>query len=169
MNQRSLLAYLVLALSLATIVDAQVMERSDFVRPKDGLPGELAWSKAIQISNEVRIIVSVEVTGKGNGILELGTKRLRVWDEHDDGRIFVNGLLHVEFVDITGDGYKDLLIFGAVQDTTNASKAPEPLLSIFIYQKDKHEFQLAYKCGPSLDQDVWAREEPSTIRHSKMQ
>ena len=95
----------------------QVIERKDFIRPPGSMPGEELYEKNFAIGHGVTEHAKIEVTAKGNGFLEMGNLDLRVFKEHNNGSLFEGGLLHVEFVDLTGSGYKDLVISGVVRYT----------------------------------------------------
>jgi hypothetical protein len=154
MNARTPISTFVLSILFLSAALGQVVERADFQRPKGSLPGELRCEKSIIISEGVTVSAVIEVTAKGNGILQLGSERLRIWDEHDDGQVFVGGLLHVEFVDITGDGSKDLVICGTVKHTGEKESEPtktEPLTVIYAFVPKTAAFALRYQCGPSLN------------------
>ncbi len=133
---------------------AQIVERRDFRRPPDSMPGEELYQRKISIGGNIDAEVVIEVTDKGNGGMELLNLRLKVVDNHDDGAVYVGGLLHVEFVDITGDGFKDLVITGTVMHTGEKETDPrsfETVTSIYLFDPKKKEFRLAFHCGPKLE------------------
>jgi len=118
------------------------------------MPGEELYQRKISIGGNIDAEVVIEVTDKGNGGMELLNLRLKVVDNHDDGAVYVGGLLHVEFVDITGDGFKDLVITGTVMHTGEKETDPrsfETVTSIYLFDPKKKEFRLAFHCGPKLE------------------
>ena len=132
----------------------QVVRLEEFKPAKDGMPGEREYRKKIEIGPDLRFNAAIDVTAKGNGTLRIVNLKLRVFDEHDDGAVYVGGLLHVEFVDITGDGFKDLVITGTVAHTGEKETDPriyEPVTSIYVFDPKKKEFRLAFHCGPKLE------------------
>ena len=79
-----------------------------------GMPGELALRKEVMMATNLALTATIHVTAKGNGFLEIGNLRLKVFDEHNDGTYYEPGLLNIEFADIDGDGRKELIISGIV-------------------------------------------------------
>ena len=133
---------------------AQVIRLEEFKPAKDGMPGEREYRNKIEIGPGVQLDVTVDVTARGNGALRVANLNLRVLDEYDDGAVYVGGLLHVEFLDITGDGFKDLVIMGTVIHTGEKETDPrsyEAVTSIYVFDPKKKEFRLAFHCGPQLD------------------
>lgn len=133
---------------------AQVIHIEEFKAAKDGMPGEQEYRKEIEIGPDVKLQARVDVTVRRNGTLTIANLELRVLDEYDDGAVYVGGLLHVEFVDITGDGFKDLVITGTVVHTGEKETDPrsyEAVTSIYVFDPKKRQFRLAFHCGPSLE------------------
>jgi hypothetical protein len=59
----------------------------------------------------------------------------------------------VEFVDITGDGYKDLVIVGTLKHTGEKESDPirtEPIALIYVFDPKENQFQLRFQCGPTV-------------------
>jgi hypothetical protein len=134
---------------------SQVVERSEFVQPKDGISGSLRYMKSIQVSSKIAIDATLNVTAKGNGILDFANLHLKVFDDYHDEQVFDHeGLLHVEFVDVDGDGFKDLVISGIVRHMGEKESDPvseEALVSVYLYDKSNGEYRLAYRLGPKLE------------------
>ena len=133
---------------------AQIIANSDFHPTPNGLPGEQQYNKTFQIGPNRSIPVVVDVTAKGNGWMKVANLCLRVYKEHDDGEVFDPPLLHVEFVDITGDGFKGLVIVGTLKRTGEKETDPtttEPIASIYTFDPKTNHFNLRFRCGPSLD------------------
>jgi hypothetical protein len=114
---------------------------------KDGMPGEREFEKQIFLSPSVRLRARIEVTNKGNGILEIGDLKLHVVDEHDDGIYFEGGLLSIDFVDIDHDGKREMVLSGIACFTGEKGdmvRRREAL--VFIYKlRDKRHFDLVYR------------------------
>jgi hypothetical protein len=147
------LALLLLGMS-ASSVSGQVIERKDFAPLVNGIPGEEHYEKLIDIGHGIRANAVIDVTTKGNGTLSVSNLRLHVLDEHDDGEVFVGGLLHAEFVDINQDGYKDLVIYGISEQTGEKEGDPvsfAPVVSIYIFNPLEKCFKLRFRCGTILD------------------
>lgn len=140
---------------LGSISRGQLIHRNEFRPDKDGMPGEEKYEREIEIGPGVKFAAVVEVTVRGNGTLRVANlDELRVFDEYDDGAVYVGGLLHVEFVDITNDGYKDLVITGTVVHTGEKETDPrtyETVTSIYVFDPKKKEFHLVFHCGPKLE------------------
>jgi hypothetical protein len=132
----------------------QIVERAKFAADPEGLDGELRYDCAIDVGGGRRVPVSVTVTVRRNGTFKVANLSLRVWDEHDDGQVYEDGLLHVEFVDVTGDGFRDLVITGIVRHTGEKERDPvtrEPVTSIYVYEPAKREFRRTFHRGPNID------------------
>ncbi len=79
------------------------------------MPGELVWSKTINVGPNLTLPATIEVTAKGNGFLSVGEVSLgKVYDEHDDGQTFEGSLADIAFKDINDDGFKDVVISGII-------------------------------------------------------
>ncbi len=141
-------------LAVARIALGQVIRLEDFKPTKDGIPGEQSYQQTIDIGPNVKIDATVEATVRRNGTLRVANLKLKVLDEYDDGSMYVGGLLHVEFTDISGDGLKDLVITGTVANTGDKESDPvtySTVTSIYIFDSNKKEFRLAFHHGPKLD------------------
>ena len=140
---------------LVSVSRGQSIHLNEFKPAKGGMPGEQTYERQIEIGPGVKLDVVVDVTVRRNGILRVANLKLHVLDEYDDGVIYVGGLLHVEFVDITNDGYKDLIVTGTVVHTGEKEADPrtyETVTSIYVFDPKKREFHLAFHCGPKLEQ-----------------
>jgi len=138
-------------------VTAQLIDRHEFHPVPDGIQGEEEWAKTIQISKDISSVAKVSVTAKGNGVLSVANLRLRVFDAHDDGIIYEDGLLRTEFIDIDRDGCKDLVISGIALST--GEKEGEPAMHhciVFIYMFDpkQKKFVCMYKTSGFDIQDM---------------
>jgi len=139
---------------LASYACGQVIHRGDFKPAKGGMPGEERYERSVEIGHGINLDAVIDVTVRRNGTLRVGNLKLRVLDEYDDGKVYVGGLLHVEFIDVTGDGFKDLVITGTVIHTGEKETEPrsyETVTSIYVFDPKKREFHLAFHCGPSLE------------------
>jgi hypothetical protein len=118
------------------------------------MPQELEWRRTIEIGHDIRMDASIEVTVRGNGGLKIANLDLRVFDEYEDTRVFDPPLLHIEFADVTGDGYKDLILVGTVKHLGEKEWDPvttEPVCSIYIFDPAHRQFIRTYRCGPALE------------------
>lgn len=145
--------FLLAVMLVASMRGGQSIERKDFTKANTGIFGEEKYYRVFNIGHGVKQPVSVEVSGKGNGTLTVANLRLTVLDEHNDGDLYEGGLLHVEFVDITGDGYKDLVICGILIHTGEKETdavTREPVCQIYVFDSAKRSFVLKFKQGPDL-------------------
>jgi hypothetical protein len=148
---------LIFALSLAfvTIQAAALDENGHRISQADlkptpsGMPGELSFQRMISVAAGFEMLARIEITSKGNGILGIANLRLKVFDSHDDGTYFENGLLNIDFKDIDGDGKREMIISGIVCITDENGKVPlrrEPV--VFIYKLDANlAFKAVYRSG----------------------
>ena len=138
-------------------LEAQVVHRGDFHAIPNAPYGSERYEKTIQVGPKQSFPATIDITPKGNGWLNIANLRLRIFKEHNDGQVFDPPLLHVEFVDITNDGYKDLVIFGIIRYTGEKETDPqttEPVAAIYIFDPKAGRFALRFSCGPRLDGDI---------------
>ncbi|MFC6631833.1 hypothetical protein [Microbulbifer taiwanensis] len=77
-----------------------------------GSPSTQSLTKKLKVSEGVSIDYEFEVTSKGNGVLKIGNSHIRIYDRHDDGIYFENGLLWNKAEDINDDGFLDVVVWG---------------------------------------------------------
>lgn len=146
---RLLMIGILLAGSLWSVpARAQVLSIDDLRDDKQGMPGEQQLQRVIEIGAGTRLPASVHVTNKGNGVLAIANLRLKVVDNHGDGATYQNGMPHVEFADVDGDGWKDLLVTGIVDYTDDKSdKVRKQESFTFLYRFDPRSksFRQTYK------------------------
>jgi len=138
------------ACTSSVIVHSDVIKIEDFVTPEDGMPGELEWNKVIDIGHNLTYPAKLRVTAKGNGGLEFVNLNLHVYDYHDNGRYFEGGLAHVEFIDLNGDGYKDIVVLATViytedEQTGESISITKPAIFIYYFDPKARSYFLKYK------------------------
>ena len=112
------------------------------------MPGELRLEQHVEICAGRTLDAVVEVTTKGNGTLTVGNLKLKVYDAHDDGAVYANDMACVEFVDLNGDGCKDLIVTGAVcynNEKDETITKVEPFTFIYFYDRKSNTFRLKFK------------------------
>jgi len=127
---------------------AQVLSPSALHSDPDGMPGERVLRQVVDVGRGMKLTALIEETNKGNGLLTLGALKLKVVDEHDDGAVYAGAIPHLEFVDIDGDGVKELVVNGTVEYTdgkTDAVHERESFVFIYRYDLTSKGFKLAYK------------------------
>ena len=145
---------MLLLMALSRYSFAQTIHIGDFKPDVNGMPGEQRYEKSIEVGTEADITAVVDVTARGNGILAFANLKLKVLDEHDDGLIYVGGLLYVEFVDVSEDGFKDVVITGTIANTGEKETdrvTYSTVTSIYVYQPQRREFRSVFHIGPTLD------------------
>ncbi|MBX9736919.1 MAG: hypothetical protein K2X32_08330 [Phycisphaerales bacterium] len=110
-----------------------------------GPPGSRIWRGSLHVKGQLRAPATIEVTSKGNGVLEFDRFSVHVIDEHDDGFLFEPRLLHILNTDYDGDGYKDLLIFGERVCTDDPSESPGRawIFIAFVFDADAGRYRVA--------------------------
>jgi len=144
---------LLFLLTTSASVAAQVIRLEEFKPAKDRMPGEQRYERQIEIGHGIKLNARVDVTVRRNGTLRIANLKLRVLKEYDDGSVYVGGLLHVEFLDLTDDGFKDLVITGTVAHTGEKETDPvtyEAVTSIYVFDPKQKEFRLVFHHGPEL-------------------
>ncbi len=98
------------------------------------MPGEEGLQREVVLAPDVKMSAVIEVTAKGNGRMRIGNLDLKVFDSHDDGSYYENGLLNIDFTDIDGDGKRELIISGIVCFTDEkGDKVLRREAVVFIY------------------------------------
>jgi hypothetical protein len=149
-----ILGAIALSLVLAAIVGGEVIRLADFKPSEVGMPGVQRYERTIQVGPGVIVDAVAEVTVRRNGTLKVANLTLRILDDYDDGSVYVGGLLHVEFVDISRDGFKDLVVTGTVATTGEKETDPvsySAVTEIYVFDPKKEKFELAFRHGPKLD------------------
>lgn len=151
--QNLVVAALVLT-AFSVVAGAQVVRSAEFKPDPEGMPGEMRYDRMVDGGRGIRLPVTIEVTVRRNGTLKVANLKLRVLDEYDDGQVYEGGLLHVEFIDVTGDGLKDLVVTGIYVHTGEKPGDPvtrEPITSVYVFEPGKAEFRRTFHCGPEID------------------
>lgn len=127
----------------------QVLHHSELREDARNLiQGEQQLQRVIDVGPGTRERASIEVTSKGNGLLSIGKLRLKVVDGHDDGASYQDEMAHVEFADVDGDGWKDLVIVGIANYTDDKGDAilkREPFTFIYKYDPQRKSFGQTYR------------------------
>lgn len=101
------------------------------------------------VGNGEKVTFTFNKTSKGNGTLLLGDHTLlRIMDTHDDGYYYKEGLLRVDFEDITGDNLKELIISGIVLETSEKEVVTNEYPLVMIYSYKNGMYQRVYKHAP---------------------
>src|SRR5688500_6042992 len=143
----SILVTISVTLFVSITAGAQVLSPKDLRDDPDGMPGERVLRQDIELGAGVRITALIEETNKGNGLLSIGTLKLKVVDAHGDGAVYAGAMPYVEFADIDGDGIKELVVNGIVEYTDEKTDVVRKRESfVFIYRHAKAKgFKLAFK------------------------
>jgi|LauGreDrversion2_5_1035112.scaffolds.fasta_scaffold01758_2 hypothetical protein len=122
------------------------ISRKDIKPLKNGMPGEEGFDKEIVFAAGIKIAATINVTNKGNGSLQIANLKLKIFDSHDDGKYYENEMLKIEFVDLDGDGKRELLVSGIVCFTDEKGDSMlrrEAVVFIYALQLN-HTFRLIY-------------------------
>ena len=115
------------------------ISKSELKPTENGMPGEQELEKTIVLADDIKMQARIEVTNKGNGVLKISNLNVKVYDSHNDGSYYENWMLNIDFVDIDGDGKKDLVISGIVCFTDEKGDEVlrrESIVLIYILQSD---------------------------------
>lgn len=127
---------------------AQRLATKDLRETSDVMPGERRLQRTIEVGPGTRMDATIEETNKGNGLLTIGNLRLKVVDSHGDGAVYQDGMPNVEFADIDGDGWKDLVVSGIVNYSDEkgvAIRKRESFTFIFRFDPRTKTFRQTYK------------------------
>lgn len=107
------------------------------------------YEKEIVIGKGVKFTAKMEISARGNGILDFANLRLKIHDADPDIIFYENDLLDTDFIDIDGDGYKDIIISGIVcyVDDKNSDLVlkRESVVYIYMFSPAKKIFYLTYR------------------------
>lgn len=98
---------------------------------------------SVQVSYSLKVIGNFSITSKGNGVLQVPGVNIRLYDGHDDGVVFDSFLLNNELVDVDGDGFKDIVLWGTsilYDDKDDKEIGRRPVLSIFRFDPKTKKF-----------------------------
>lgn len=120
----------------------QFVKENGIQRPN----GEVYLEGMVSVSDEIDEAYSFEISTRGNGVLRCGETKLHVFDNYYEGTTY---LLNIDFCDVNDDGYKDMLIYGAVKYSTekdrSSSDEVENVVFIYAYNKAERSFSLSYR------------------------
>ena len=104
----------------------------------------------LDFGDNVSIEYSYESTEKGNGILKIGGLALRVYDDHDDGAVFVDRVLSVETIDFHEGNERMLVLCGIVMTVGEKGDTPKryyPVACIYKYDRTDRGLHPVYEKG----------------------
>ena len=147
-----LAALSVFAISRTDLPVEYTIRRDQLRMQTQGMPNELYWSDELILGTGAVLPARVEVTSKGNGTLTIANVKVRVFDDHDDGMVYLGGMLGTRFVDIDRDGYLDLLLSGIVEFTGEIAGSVtrrEAVVTIYMFDPTTNRFTRTCFEGPS--------------------
>lgn len=133
--------------------DAQIRTLPEIEIRKDQLtnaeePNYQAWKGEIRLGQDVSFPARLEVNSKGNGLLGICNLNLKVYDDHDDGRLYEGSLLRTVFTDLDEDGFRDLIISGRVLHTHEKSgqtESAEDVVFVYMFKPGTKQFRETYR------------------------
>src|SRR5882672_11472229 len=94
--------------------------------------------KKIEVAKGVWAEVSFEITTKGNGSVALPGLFVRVYDGHDDGLVFRDGLLRCEW---QREGDRIDFVVSGFAERTDGKKEAVPVHGVFRYSTKERRFE----------------------------
>lgn len=82
------------------------------------------------------------------GFLKVANLRLKIYDDSDNGFYYEDEFLHTDFVDVTGDGFTDIVVSGRVIYSGVVAADPqesEVVVFVYVYDPAKAGFRLGYR------------------------
>lgn len=137
----------------ATLLDAAVLPQilNTF---KEGSPGTDVFHFRYRLSKDRSVNYDFSISSKGNGTVSLPGITVHLYDDHDDGVYFKDGLLLSSLSDINGDGYTDIVLYGiAVISDEETQKGTQeistekelPVVSILRFDVKKNRYRVLLK------------------------
>jgi hypothetical protein len=125
-------------------LDAFRIDESMFYQPVGGVYNSQEWVGTVVIGHGVVEPAKIDVTNKANGRLHICGQYFRVYDGSSDLDLFDPYCLHITFVDLDGDGYRDLVLEGErlEQDDDDAPIRRISVLQVFRYDVEAGRFEL---------------------------
>jgi hypothetical protein len=116
-------------------------------------PNERCCEKEINIGGSIKLKATISITSHGNGWMKVANLNLYVYGGAHSVAVYEPMLMDIDFVDIDGDGFKDLVISGNVLYYDNETLLRrEPVVFIYMFNSQRKEFYCAYrKASYSLD------------------
>lgn len=154
-------SFLVLMCQVAKGDTTNRISRNELKPLEDGTPGELGLRKELVLATNLKMTAAIKVTTKGNGRMRIGNLNLKVYDSHDDGSYYENGLLSIDIPDINGDGTCELVISGIVCFTDEKGKMitrREAVVFIYVLQSNQ-TFKQVYR-NTDIDIDMNLTRQP---------
>lgn len=146
-NQASWIAYSLLLWSALLTADPLITAQD--VAHVAAAPGR-ELTKVVDFGHQLRVPIHFSITSKGNGGFQLpGLFLVRIYDRHEDGSVFRQGLLHNDLIDLDDDGYLELVLWGTAlisdpeQEMNADSPQPEPVVAIIHYAPVQHIFKIS--------------------------
>ncbi|MGI0047669.1 MAG: hypothetical protein ACREBB_10865 [Nitrosotalea sp.] len=99
----------------------------------------------VDIGHGVILKGRVELTTKGNGGLSIANLDLRTYDTHNDGLVYKTKMLDTDLVDLSGNGYLDIVVSGIAVHTLTIPYKEEDIIFIYRYIPDKKIFEQIYR------------------------
>jgi len=139
---------LIFAITL-TISFAEKINRSEIVprTKEEALYDERHWTKKVKISKDIGLNAEIAITRRGNGWFKIANLNLHIGRTGYDSLIYKDGLLDVDFVDINGDGLKDIIISGLMlcpHEQLDIILYREAVVFIYLFEPKNKKFNLAY-------------------------
>jgi hypothetical protein len=96
----------------------------------------------VVLARDFSVPYKLEFTNKGNGCLYIGGLGIRFYDNHLDLITFAGGSLEHRLADVDGDGYKDLIFWGTVENWGEKGEAlgKRSILAVFRFDSSTKRF-----------------------------
>src|SRR4051794_26199811 len=151
MRQVMRTALLILVLLTAGRAGAQLVTQAGMQQDPDGGRGDTIKRQTIDLGRGVRFEAMMTSTARGNGTMAVANLKLWVFDAGYDAAGYAGGMPTVEFADVDGDGYRDLVVGGIAEylndkDEGKKDEVGERESFVFVYRFDPNvkQFKLAY-------------------------
>jgi hypothetical protein len=154
-NKASPVKILISILLITVLAATALAERIQYKDFKESPinPNFKIYEKEILIGKGIKLKATALITSRGYGDLEIGNLQLGIYNVNGGVVRYENGLLDVDFIDIDGDGYKDIIVSGTVlyfdEKIDDLVLRREPVVFIYMFNPQSKSFYHAYRNSSS--------------------
>lgn len=143
-----LLSFLIFVYSNWVAADAIKIELASVENWQEVDGGVELYSVTVQIAQNQELNVVAKTYSNGLGTVAIGGQTFYASDGHADGAVYDNDFLDISFIDLNGDGIRDIVFNGIVNYSGEKDREiyeRESALFIYLYDQKAAKFILKYR------------------------